>query len=53
MNLKRWLWLKGETLNQQEAVPPEVTSIQFGTESTGFQRIIETTIEHIHSWTTK
>jgi len=49
MSLKRWLWINGEALDQRGAVWPEITVMQFGTESTGCQRIIKTTIEHIRS----
>jgi len=52
MSLKRWIWLNGGALNQHEAVGPEITVMQFGTESTGCQQIIKTTIELIRSCTT-
>jgi len=51
MSSKRWLWINGEALDQHEAVWPEITVMQFGTESTGCQQIIKTTIEHIRSCT--
>ena len=49
MSLKRWLWINGEALDQHEAVWSEITVMLFGSESTGYQRIIKTTIEHIRS----
>jgi len=41
---KRWL-----CINCVEAVWPEITVMQFGTEIIGCQQIIKTTIEHIRS----
>ena len=52
MYLKRWLWINGEALDQQEAVWPEVTVVQFGTEGTGCQLMIKTTTEHVRLCTT-
>jgi len=51
MTLKRWMWTNGNALSQQEAVWPEVVVMQFGTENTGFQQIIKTTIERVRSCT--
>ena len=52
MTLKRWMWINGKTLSKQVAVWPEVGVMQFGTENTGCQQIIKTTIEHVHFCTT-
>ena len=43
--------INGNALSQQEAAWPEIGIMQFGTENTGCQRIIRTTIEHIRSGT--
>ena len=47
MSLKRWIWINGEALYQQEPVSPKVTIVQFGSESTGCPLMIKTTIEHV------
>ena len=49
MSSKQWLCINGEALDQHEAVLPEITVMQFGIESTGYQQIIKLTIEHIRS----
>jgi len=46
-SLKRWKWINGNPLNQHEAVWPEITVMQFGTENTGCKQIIRTTVEHV------
>jgi len=51
MSLKHWIWINGMALNQQEEVWPQVTYMQLGTENTGCQQIINTTIEHVRSCT--
>jgi len=45
--LKRWMWINGNALCQQEAAWPEVGVTQFGTENTGYEQLIRTRIEHI------
>ena len=42
---------KREALDQQGAVWPEVTVMQFGIEDTGCPLIIKTTINHVRSLT--
>ena len=37
MSLERWLWIKREAFDQHEAVWPEITLMQFGTENTACQ----------------
>jgi hypothetical protein len=49
MFFKRWQWINGESLDQQEAVWPEITVMQFGIENTGCLQMIKTTIEHVRS----
>jgi len=49
MFFKRWQWINGESLDQLEAVWPENTVMQFGTENTGCLQMIKTTIEHVRS----
>jgi len=46
MSLKRWVWINGKALNQQEAAWPEITVMQFGTENPGCQQIINSTFVH-------
>jgi hypothetical protein len=41
------MWVNGNALCKHEEVGPEVGVRLFGTENTGYQRIITTTIEHI------
>ena len=53
ISLKRWIWIKGDALNQHEAVWQEITVMQFGTESTGCHQIIKNTTEHIRSCTAR
>ena len=49
--MKRWIWINGNALSQQGAAWPEIGVTQFGTENTGCQRVIRSTIEHIRSGT--
>jgi len=51
MSLKRRIWINGMALNQQEDVWPQATYMHIGTENTGCQQIIKTTIQHIRSCT--
>ena len=52
VTLKGWMWLNGKALAQQEAVWPKVKVMQSGTENTGCQIIIKTTIAHVRTSTT-
>ena len=47
MSLKCWIWINGKVLNQHEAVWPEITVMQFGTEITGCEQSIKTSIKHV------
>jgi hypothetical protein len=49
--LKRWMWLNGKALPQQEAVWRKVDFTRIGTEYTGCPLIIKTTIAHVRSST--
>ena len=51
MFFKSWQWINGEDLDQQEAVWPEITVMQFGIENTGCPLMIKTTIIHVRSRT--
>jgi len=51
MSLKRWIWINGKALNQHEAMWPEITVLQFGIESTGYEQSIKTSIKHVRSCT--
>jgi hypothetical protein len=51
MFFKRWQWITGDVLDQQEPVLPEITVTQFRIENTGCPQIINITIEHVHSRT--
>ena len=49
MSLKLWVWINGRALDQQEAVWPDVTIMQFCIESTGCPLMIKTTIKHVRA----